>query len=91
MFSNIITFSLYIVLSACHELNILSKTQTSVLEKYQSYNDVLLIHLKIPDDTLFASFKFVADETEKMSVIKFGKLEYCSIQLNLSNNINFRL
>lgn len=72
MISTLIVFGLNIVLSVGHELKILSKTQTSILEKYQSYSDVLLIHLKIPDDTLFASFKFVAEETEKMSVIKFG-------------------
>lgn len=76
MIPNIIIFSLYIVFSVCNELNILSKTQTSILEKYQSYGNVLLINLKIPEDTLFASFKFVAEETENMSVIKFG-MYYC--------------
>lgn len=72
MITRFIIFCFYIALSICNELIILSKTQTSTLEKYESYSDVLLIHLKIPRDTLFASFKFVAEETEKMSVIKFG-------------------
>lgn len=70
--TNFIIFVLHLGLSTCNELKILSKTQTSVLEKYESYSDVLLIHLKIPEDIIFASFKFVAEETEKMSVIKFG-------------------
>lgn len=77
MISSFIVLCIYIVISFCTELNILSKTQTSVLEKYESYSDVLLVHLKIPEDTLFASFKFMAEETEKLSVIKFGKSKIC--------------
>lgn len=75
--SSFIIFCFYIALSICSDLVILSKTQTSTLEKYESYSDVLLIHLKIPQDILFASFKFVAEETEKMSVIKFGNKRLC--------------
>lgn len=61
---------------SCNDLNIFSKTQTSILEKYESFSDVLLIHLQIPSDTLNASFKFVAEETERTSVIKFGNKFY---------------
>ncbi|CAG9835409.1 unnamed protein product [Diabrotica balteata] len=51
----------------CSNVTITSRTVTSYLEQYKSYKDIIMIHLKIPQDTLFASFKFLAEET-RMSI-----------------------
>lgn len=64
--------SLFILSTSNEELTILSSTLTASLEKYETYKNIIMIHMKIPQDTIFASFKFTADETEKMSLINFG-------------------
>lgn len=65
-------FFSFIVLCIIYNLvnsyvTITSRSITSPLEKYKSYKDVDMIHLHIPQDTIFASFKFMADET-RMSI-----------------------
>ncbi|KAG5893246.1 hypothetical protein JTB14_013407 [Gonioctena quinquepunctata] len=60
----VILFSLHTGSTLCHEVNTIARTITSFLEKYESYKDVVMIHLKVPEDTLFASFKFMAEETQ---------------------------
>ncbi|XP_023014078.2 post-GPI attachment to proteins factor 6 [Leptinotarsa decemlineata] len=62
-FFNIILI-VHVSRAVCYEVNAIARTVTSYLEKYESYRDVVMIHLKVPEDTLFASFKFVAEETQ---------------------------
>ncbi|CAH1976080.1 unnamed protein product [Acanthoscelides obtectus] len=50
-----------------YQSSIISKTRTSVIHRYETYRDITLIHLYIPQHTLFASFKFTGDET-RMSI-----------------------
>lgn len=69
IFKSLIFFST-VILSSFSDLNVILRTRTSFLERYQGYNNVVIIHFKVPQDTILASFKFMADET-RMSV--FGK------------------
>ncbi|XP_057664306.1 post-GPI attachment to proteins factor 6 [Diorhabda carinulata] len=59
--------AIFINQTASSNVTITSRTVTSYLEQYKSYKDIIMIHLKIPQNTLFASFKFTADET-RMSI-----------------------
>nr|CAI5849457.1 unnamed protein product [Callosobruchus analis] len=50
-----------------YQSSVISKTRTSIIHRYGTYRDITLIHLYIPQHTLFASFKFTGDET-RMSI-----------------------
>ncbi|EFA06895.2 post-GPI attachment to proteins factor 6 [Tribolium castaneum] len=45
-------------------LEIVSKTRTSYLQKYGGYVDVVVMHVEVPPEVSFASLKFTADETK---------------------------
>ncbi|KAJ8925288.1 hypothetical protein NQ315_009117 [Exocentrus adspersus] len=66
MISKLLIFLCIIVSSCCND-QILLRTRTSFLERYRGYSNVIIVHFKVPQNTLLASFKFMADET-RMSI-----------------------
>ncbi|RZC38811.1 transmembrane protein 8A, partial [Asbolus verrucosus] len=61
----IILILLYPTIKCEDSLEIISKTRTSYLQKYEGYVDVVVMHVEIPKETSFAAFKFTADETKR--------------------------
>lgn len=59
-----------VVLANNEKLAMVSTTRTTVLEKYRSYSDAVVMHFRIPDDVTFASFKFEGSDID-MSI--FGR------------------
>ncbi|CAG9862805.1 unnamed protein product [Phyllotreta striolata] len=65
----------FVLLSFIHQsinntnITITSRSLTSPLEQFQYYKDVDMIHLNIPQDTIFASFKFMAYEN-RLSIFR---------------------
>ncbi|CAG9821030.1 unnamed protein product [Phaedon cochleariae] len=63
-FNAILLILLCLRLSDSNNVTIRARTVTAFLEQYEAYKDIVMIHLKVPQDTLFASFKFKAEETQ---------------------------
>ncbi|XP_076257899.1 post-GPI attachment to proteins factor 6 isoform X2 [Rhynchophorus ferrugineus] len=43
-------------------LTLISKSRTTKLDKYESFADAVVLSLSVPENTIFASFKFVGSE-----------------------------
>lgn len=51
--------------------SVISRTKTSFLDKYESYKDVVLIRLQVPQNTIRASFMFTPEDTQMSIFSKF--------------------
>lgn len=58
-------------------LNVISSTTSTFLEKYRGYTNAVVMHFKIPEDAESVSFKFVASEVD-MSI--FGKYQFIKMK-----------
>lgn len=57
-----ILVQLTLVVAQNNPLTLISKSRTTKLDKYESFADAVVLSLFVPENTIFASFKFVGSE-----------------------------
>lgn len=82
---------LFVPSSSEGKVEMILKTRSAFLSKYEQYQNVVIMRFEIPDQTTFAAFKFVADETDMSIYGKLLSIYYIQESKNIILSLNLSL